>query len=133
MRVLLADLQPGAHVMVAMVTLGALLFVLRLVRLRRLQSKYALLWLGVGLVLGVLAAFPGLLKWISDGIGVFYPPTLFLALACAFLFLVVVHFSWELSRLEDRTRVLAEEVAMLRAERGLGAPRDAAPVLADEP
>src|SRR5688572_14918655 len=98
MRILLADLQPGAHVMVALVTFGALGFILRLVRRRQLQSKYALLWLGVGVVLGVLAAFPGLLKWVSDTIGVFYAPTLFLALACAFLFLVVVHFSWELSR-----------------------------------
>jgi hypothetical protein len=117
MRMLLADLQPGAHVVVAVVTVGSLAFILRLVRLRRLQSKYALLWLTVGLVLGVLAVVPDLLKWVSESIGVFDPPNLFLALACAFLFLVVVQFSWELSRLEDRTRVLAEEVAMLRAER----------------
>ena len=34
--------------------------------------------------------------------------------AVTFLFLVAVHFSWELSRLEDRNRALAEEVALLR-------------------
>jgi len=37
------------------------------------------------------------------------------------VFLVIIHFSWELSRLEDRTRVLAEELALLRAEQ---APED---------
>jgi len=31
--------------------------------------------------------------------------------------LVCVYFSYELSRLEERTRVLAEELAILRAER----------------
>ena len=36
--------------------------------------------------------------------------------AIVFLFFVVVHFSWELSRLEERSRSLAEEVALLRAE-----------------
>jgi hypothetical protein len=36
---------------------------------------------------------------------------------------VVVHYSWELSRLENRTRTLAEELALLRAqlEEGVGA------------
>ena len=36
--------------------------------------------------------------------------------AVAFLFVLTVHFSWELSRLEERTRTLAEEVALLRDE-----------------
>jgi hypothetical protein len=31
-----------------------------------------------------------------------------------FLLLVCLHLSWEASRLEDETRVLAEEVALLR-------------------
>ena len=111
----LAELQTGAHVFIAVVTLGALAYILLLVRQRRLRSKYALLWLTVGLVLGVLAVFPDLLKIASDRVGVYDPPNLFLVVACAFLFLVVVQFSWELSRMEERTRVLAEEIALLRA------------------
>jgi hypothetical protein len=37
-------------------------------------------------------------------------------LALSFLLVLVLHFSWELSRLEDRTRALAEEYALLRGE-----------------
>jgi flagellar biogenesis protein FliO len=37
-------------------------------------------------------------------------------LALSFLLVLVLHFSWELSRLEDRTRALAEEHALLRGE-----------------
>ena len=33
------------------------------------------------------------------------------------LLLIVAHFSWEISRLEDRTRTLAEEVALLNLSR----------------
>lgn len=123
----LAELQTGAHVLIAVVTLGALAYILRLVRQRRLRSKYALLWLTVGLVLGVLAVFPDLLKLASDRVGVYDPPNLFLVVACTFLFLVVVQFSWELSRMEERTRVLAEEIALLRAERSGSTPPALAP------
>jgi hypothetical protein len=63
-----------------------------------------------------LAAVPGVLNTLSDWLGVFYSPTIFLLVAVGFLFLVVVHYSWELSRLENRTRTLAEELALLRAQ-----------------
>ena len=36
-------------------------------------------------------------------------------LSVGFLFLIVVHFSWEFSRSEERIRTLAEDLALLRA------------------
>lgn len=109
-------LTTRAHVVVGLVTLCALAFIIRLLRRGQLRSKYAVLWVAAIVPLGLLAVWPGLLTWVSDRAGVFYPPTLFLLAAVAFLFLVVVHFSWELSRLEERSRTLAEQVAMLRAD-----------------
>jgi hypothetical protein len=109
-------LTTRAHVLIGFVTIGALAFILRLLRRGQLRSKYAVLWIAAIVPLGLLAVWPGLLTWLSDQAGVFYPPTLFLLAAVAFLFLVVVHFSWELSRLEERSRTLAEEVALLRTE-----------------
>lgn len=105
-----------AHLVLFLITLAALLFVVRLVRKRNLRAKYAMLWLSIGALLLVFAAFPRLLDWMAARAGIFYPPAAFLLLAVAFLFLVVIHFSWELSRLEERTRTLAEEVALLRTE-----------------
>ncbi len=112
----LIGLTDRAHLLIGIVTIGALVFILRLLRRGQLRSKYALLWVAAIIPLGLLAVAPGLLTWVSERAGVFYPPTLFLLAAVAFLFLVVVHFSWELSRLEDRTRTLAEEVALLQSE-----------------
>ncbi len=103
-----------AHVFVIVVTLGTVGFIIWLVRQHRLKSKFSLLWLAIGLVLLVLAAFPDLLDRVSHAIGIDYPPATFLFAAVAFLFLVAVHYSWELSRLEERSRVLAEEAALLR-------------------
>lgn len=103
-----------AHVFVFLVTVGALFFILRLVRRRQLRAKYAMLWVSVGLVLAVLATFPVLANRSAELVGVDYQPAALLFGAVAFLFLLVVHFSWELSRLEDRSRIAAEELAMMR-------------------
>jgi len=104
------------HIFVLLVTLSSLLFILRMVRRRQLRAKYSLLWLLSGLVLVPLAASPQLLDRVSIWLGVTYGPATFFLGAITLLFLVVIHFSWELSRLEERTRVLAEELAVLRAE-----------------
>jgi hypothetical protein len=113
----LVGLTGGAHILLAVVTLVAIGFVLRMVRRGQMAGKYAVVWMAATIPLGLLAAFPGALTWLAEAVGVFYPPALFLLMAVAFLFLIVVQFSYELSRLTERTRALAEEVALLRAER----------------
>ncbi len=129
------DLSTRGHIFIALATLVALVFILRLVRRRRLSGKYALLWTVVAVALGVLAVWPGLLTNVSEFVGVHYPPALFLLVTTGFLFIVVIHFSYELSKLEDRTRTLAEEIALLRAERaeqaGGAGGGDGSPVAAD--
>jgi hypothetical protein len=103
-----------AHLVLVLISAGMLGFVLHLLRSGRLRAKYAMLWSTVGAGLVILAAFPGLLDWTAGRLGIYYPPAAFLMAAVAFLFVLGVHFSWELSRLEERTRTLAEEVALLR-------------------
>jgi hypothetical protein len=105
-----------AHVLVIALAATVILFIVHLVRSRRLRAKYSVLWFSIGLVLAVLAVFPDLLVEVSDVFGIEYPPATFMLLALSFLLVLVLHFSWELSRLEDRTRALAEEHALLRQE-----------------
>ena len=106
----------GAHVLVGLLALGALLVVVRLVRLQVLKAKYSILWLTVGAALAVAAAAPGALDWAAERLGIGYQPTLFLLLAIGFLLLLAMHFSYELSRMERRIRTLAEELALLRRD-----------------
>lgn len=106
----------GGRILVAALTALTLLFLLRLVRRGQLRGKYALLWLGVGAAMVGFAIYPDILVPISEVLGISYEPAIIFMAAIAFLFVVIVHFSYELSRLEDRTRTLAEELALLRAE-----------------
>jgi hypothetical protein len=90
--------------------------IFELLRRRQLSEKYAVLWLVVGLVLLVLTIFPGLLTRISSAVGVALPTNLLFFVAIVFLIGVALHLSWELSRLEDETRKLAEDLAILRLD-----------------
>jgi hypothetical protein len=106
----------GPQILVAVTALLCLGFILRLVRRRELRGKYSLLWLGAGFFALLFAFVPGLLDDLADWLDVNYPPAILFVLAIAFLLLVLVHLSWELTRLEDRTRTLAQELSMLRRE-----------------
>lgn len=105
------------HVVVIVGVLVVIAYILRLVRLQQLRSKYALLWLTIAVLLLPLAIVPTASQTIADWLGISTGRAAFTLVSIGFLFLVVVHFSWELSRLEMRTRLLAEELALLRAER----------------
>ena len=105
-----------AHVAVICVVVVGALFLLRLLRKRQLRGKYTLLWMFVGAAALILAAFPSLLDRTARWLHIYSSPNLLFLLAIAFLLLVCIYFSWELSRLEERTRVLAEELAIQRGE-----------------
>lgn len=122
-------MSPRAQLLVAVLAVGGIVFVFRMVRRRQIKVKYLLLWLIVALVAAMLAAFPDVFDQLSQLAGIAYPPTLLFLLAISFLFFVVIQFSWELSRLEDRSRRLAEELALLRlAVESLDRKRETEPV-----
>ena len=103
-----------AHVALAILVALAIVGIIVLVRRRHLKAKYSLLWLSLGAVMVVIAADPGLLDWTAERLGIWYQPTLLILLGLALLLLIVVHFSYELTRSENRTRELAEQLALLR-------------------
>lgn len=101
---------------VVALVMGLVLFggMLEMLRRRQLREKYAVLWLVVGVGSAALAIVPDLLDTVANALHVADPPNLLLFGACVVLLLVTVHLSWETSRLEDKTRALAEELALLR-------------------
>jgi hypothetical protein len=103
-----------SHVSLAILVAIAIVGIIVLVRRRHLKAKYSLLWLSLGAVMVVIAAVPGLLDWTAERLGIWYQPTLLILLGLALLLLIVVHFSYELTRSENRTRELAEQLALLR-------------------
>jgi hypothetical protein len=90
--------------------------VIEMLRRKKLREKYAVLWLIVGIATLVLAAFPRLLNIVTELVGFQVPSNLLFSISILMLLGVCLHLSWEISVVEDETRALAEEVAILRLQ-----------------
>lgn len=97
----------------ALIVVGSVVWLLRQ---RLLREKYAVLWVLVGVVVLVLAGFPQLLGWAAGITGFALPSNLLFMLAIFLLMGVCLHLSLEISVIEDESRTLAEEAAILRAQ-----------------
>lgn len=116
--------------------LGFLMLVATLEAVRRTQmhERYALLWVGTGLVILFFALYPtSILAWLQRVTGMQYV-TAIVIVVFAFLLLVSFHFSIMLSRSREDTARLARRIALLEqrlAERERTAP--ARPPVAGQP
>jgi len=87
-----------------------------LLRTRRIKEKYAGMWIALALAVIVLGIFPRVAYWLASTVGVQTPVNLLFALAFVVLLAVCIQLSAELTNLEEETRTLAEEIALLRLE-----------------
>jgi hypothetical protein len=93
-----------------------LLSLFEMLRRHRLREKYALIWGIVALGALTIAAFPGLLSWATTVLGLQVPANLLFFVASLVIMMLTLQHSSELGRLEERTRTLAEDVALLQVE-----------------
>jgi hypothetical protein len=103
-------------VVAAIAAVALIVVVLELIRSRRLQERYALLWLLTGAVMLVLAVWRDLLGLVADAIGIHYPPSALFFVGAVFVLIVLLHYSTVISSLSEQTKVLAQKLALLEAE-----------------
>ena len=107
-----------------------------MMRRNRLREKYALIWAVVALAVITVAAFPALLSNAAGAIGLAVPVNLLFFVASMVIMVITLQHSSELGRLEERTRTLAEEIALLRLEldthEGTGGTAHDSPSIDDE-
>jgi hypothetical protein len=95
------------------VALVLLAVIFELIRSRRLQERYALLWLLTGIVILVLALWRGALAALADAVGIHYPPSALFVIGSAFILVVLLHYSTVISELSERNTTLAQRLALL--------------------
>lgn len=83
-----------------------------MLRRRRVRERHALWWIFAGVLALVVAVFPGILTGTATALGITAPTNLGFFLSTIILFLVSVQSSAELTVLEEKTRTLAENVAL---------------------
>nr|WP_297424224.1 DUF2304 family protein [uncultured Actinotalea sp.] len=92
-----------------------LVVLLGLLSTRRVREKYAAIWIALAVAVALLAAFPDFVFWLTRLTGVEVAANLLFALALLVLLIVCLQLSGEISTLEEETRTIAEEHALLEA------------------
>jgi hypothetical protein len=104
------------QVIVAVGAVLLALYVLDLVRRRRLSEDFSLLWVISTAVVAVLGFSTPVLVWVSRLLGIRYENSTVFAVGLAFSLAVLLHLSVRLSRLGQENRTMARELALLRRE-----------------
>jgi len=110
-------MTPTQRVFAIVISIATFLVVMELIRRRRLREEYAFLWVLTTVGMMLLATWYGLIEWITQLIGAVAVTTTLFIFALMFLLLISVHFTTVISRLTVQVRRLAQELAILQAER----------------
>lgn len=90
--------------------------VIELLRRNRLRERHAIWWLIAGTLALIAGIFPDTLTWLASSLGIVVPINLVFFMSIATLFLVYLQHSSELTKLERKTRLLAEHIALIELE-----------------
>lgn len=101
-------------------SVGLILFIVELVRRRRLKEKYSVLWLMMGIVLVLMIAWPRFGFFLKNLIGVEVLSNMIFLAAMLFIVVLCIHFSMCISMLTEQTKTLAQEIALLKCGGGSG-------------
>jgi hypothetical protein len=82
------------------------------VRRNTLKERYALLWIGTGLVLLTFAIYPNVIGWLVQITGMHYTSAIMVVLF-SFMILIAFHVSLVLSKFDQEKRQLTQNLALL--------------------
>lgn len=102
------------QVIVAVGAVALAIYVLDLVRRRRLSEEYSLLWVVTTVGLAVLGFATPFLTWLTRLLGMMGESSTVFAFGLAVVLAMLLYQSVKLSRLGHEAEVLAREVALLR-------------------
>ena len=97
-----------------------LLYILEMVRRRKLREEYSILWLAGGAVLLVFSLRRDWLEWASNAAGIYYPPSFLFLIGIFFILLILIHFSITISKLYQMNKKMAQELALMKREEDSG-------------
>ncbi|MDD3051748.1 MAG: DUF2304 domain-containing protein [Candidatus Cloacimonetes bacterium] len=92
------------------------LFIIELIREKKLKEQYSLLWLFSSILFIVFSIWRGGLHSISRLLGIAYPPAAFFLIFFMAVFLILIQFSVIISKLSEENKKLAQEIGLLKKE-----------------
>ena len=102
------------QIIIAIGILIALVVIINMIRRKKLELRYALVWLAVGVSILVLDCFPELITWLSHQIGIESPVNMLFFFGFCFSLVIIFVLTMAMSRMSIRIKELAQELALHR-------------------
>ncbi len=100
-------------VVVGVITSAALIVaILALIRTRRLQERYAILWLLAATGVVIFGLWTTALEVLASVLGIAYPPSALFFVTAVFAVAVLLHTAVVVTRLSSQNQTLAQRLAM---------------------
>jgi hypothetical protein len=96
-----------------------LLTVIGLVKKNRLHERYSILWIIMSLVLLVLSISPLLMEKLAGLLGIKNPPSLLFLFGLVYLIIYNLHITTVVSKQSEKITRLAQEMAILKAQKNI--------------
>ena len=101
------------QIIIAVIIVMALCVIVNMIRKKRLELRYALAWLIVGVGVLVLDCFPQLINWIAGKLGIASPVNMLFFLGFCFALMIIFVLTIAVSRSSIRIKELTQELALL--------------------
>jgi len=107
-------MQFRIQILVAIGLLILLVYIIKMIRKRDLEVRYALSWMGVIVILLIFTIFPQLMGMLSRLFGIAVPANWLFILGFCFFILLVLALTIALSKLSTKNKILIQEIALLK-------------------
>jgi len=98
------------------IIVALLIFFISMLRTKKLDLKYCLIWLFALFGIALFCAFPTWLDSLSDLLGIGVPVNTLFLVCIAFLTCVCISLTIVVSRLSDKLRKLSQNIAIIESE-----------------
>lgn len=92
------------------------LYILWIIQRKRLKEEYSLMWLGTGAMFILFSVWRQGLEMLGNLMGIAYAPAALFIILLVGILLILIQFSMIISRLSERSKLIAQEHALLQQE-----------------
>lgn len=100
------------QIIIGVIVIFALCIIMNMIREKKLELRYALAWLGVGIAILVLDCFPQVITWLAIKVGIASPINMLFFLGFCFSLVIIFILTVAVSRSSIRIKQLAQELAL---------------------
>lgn len=109
-------LDDRMRILACIIVVFGFAMIIRLIKQRKVDIKYSLVWFGAGIMIVIFALFPHVMDCLSKIIGIHSPINMLFFFALLIMASIVMSLTIVISGMSSKIRKLIQEVAILKIE-----------------